>query len=77
MSAPKHIPENDKVLPNMDFSKFKVGIRSLDDAVINLGCYKKINPNMSKENIQRAIVSGNIKQMREASEFYFKISGIY
>lgn len=32
---------------------------------------------MTKENIQRAIATGNIKTMREASEFYFRISGIY
>ena len=55
----------------------KVGIKHLDDAIINLGAYRKINPNMTKENIQRAIARGDIEFMREASDFYFKISGIY
>ena len=51
MSAPRRIPESDKVLPEMDYSRLKVGIKALDDAVINLGSYKKLNPNMTKENI--------------------------
>ena len=55
----------------------KVGIKHLDDAIINLGAYRKINPNMTKENIQRASARGDIEFMREASDFYFKISGIY
>jgi hypothetical protein len=77
MSAPRRTPDNDKVLPEMDYSRLKVGIKSLDDAIINLGSYKKLNPNMTKENIQRAIAGGEIEKMREASEFYFKVSGIY
>ena len=77
MSTPRSIPTEGNVIPEMDYSKIKVGIRQLNDAVINLGSYKKINPNMTKENIQRAIATGNIKFMREASEFYYKISGIY
>ena len=32
---------------------------------------------MTKENIQRAITRGDIEFMREASEFFFKVSGIY
>jgi hypothetical protein len=32
---------------------------------------------MSKENIERAIATGNIEEMREVSEFYFRTSGIY
>ena len=32
---------------------------------------------MTKENIQRAIARGDVEFMREASDFYFKISGIY
>lgn len=55
----------------------KVGIKSLEDAIINLDTYKKINPNMTKERIQRAINQGDLNFMREASDFYFKISGIY
>lgn len=77
MSTPRNLPIEGNVIPATDFSKIKIGIKSLDDAIINLGAYRKINPRMSKENIQRAIAQGDIEFMREASEFYFKISGIY
>lgn len=77
MSTPRSIPVEGNTIPNIDYSKIKVGVKQLNDAVINLGAYKKLNPNMTKENIQRAIARGDIEFMREASEFYFKISGIY
>lgn len=77
MSAPRRVPVDGNVIPDVDYSKIKIGIRSLDDAIVTLGDYKKINPKMTKENIQRAIANGDIDFMREASDFYFKISGIY
>ena len=77
MSTPRSIPIEGNVIPDVDYSRMKVGIKSLDDAVINLGEYKKLNPNMTKENIQRAIARGDIDFLREASNFYFRISGIY
>ena len=77
MSTPKSIPAEGNRIPETDYSKIKIGIKSLDDAIINLGSYKKLNPNMTKENIQKAIARGDIEFMREASDFYFKISGIY
>ena len=70
MSTPRSIPET-------DYAKIKVGLKALDDAVVTLGAYKKLNPRMGKDSIQQAIASGNIEQMREASEFYFNVSGIY
>jgi hypothetical protein len=72
MSAPRSIPSVET-----DFSKIKVGAKALEDAVINLGSYKKLNPRMTKDNIQQAISRGDIDFMREASDFYFNISGIY
>jgi hypothetical protein len=44
------LPEQN-IIPQIDYSKMKIGIKSLDDAVINLGDYRKLNPNMTKENI--------------------------
>lgn len=77
MSTPKSTPVSGNTIPDTDYAKLRVGIRSLEDAVISLGEYKKLNPNMTKENIQRAITTNNISMIREASEFFFKISGIY
>lgn len=77
MSTPRSMPIDGNRIPEVDYGKMKVGIRSLDDAVINLGSYRKLNPRMTKENIQNAITTGNIAFMREASEFFFRVSGIY
>jgi hypothetical protein len=51
MSTPRSIPTEGNVIPDMDYSKIKIGIKHLDDAIINLGAYRKLNPNMTKENI--------------------------
>lgn len=51
MSTPRSIPTEGNVIPNIDYSKIKIGIKSLDDAIVNLGAYRKLNPNMTKENI--------------------------
>ena len=62
----------------VDFSKIKVGIKTLEDAVINLSDLKKINPRLAdKKEVLRAIHDGDILMMREISNFFFKTSGIY
>lgn len=64
--------------PATDFSRIRVGIKQLDDAIISLGDYKKINPKYGdKKFIQDAINKGDVVAMREISKFYFRISGIY
>lgn len=62
----------------IDFSKIKVGIRTLEDAVINVGDYAKINPRLgNKEEVLRAINNNDIEAMRDISNFFYKTSGIY
>ena len=64
--------------PTIDFSKIKVGAKILDDAILKLGDYKNINPRLSdKVTILRAIHTYDLKTMREVSDFFYKISGIY
>lgn len=41
-----NIYENNDTFNPIDFSKIKVGAQTLDDAVLELGSYKKINPNL-------------------------------
>lgn len=61
-----------------DFSKIKVGVKTLDDAIVDLGDLKKIDKRLaSKENILKAIYSCNFEEMREISNFFYKTSGIY
>ena len=65
-------------IPTLDFAKIKVGAKTLDDAILNLGDYKRANPRLAdKATILRAIHTGDIKLMREISDFFYKISGIY
>ena len=62
----------------VDFSKIKVGAKTLDDAVLNLGQLRKINPSMaSKQNVLMAIARGDIDKLRQISNFFYRTSGIY
>ena len=62
----------------IDFNKIKIGLQTLDDAVLNLGVYNKISPRLaSKENVLRAIHNYDLKAMREISDFFYKTNGIY
>ena len=62
----------------VQFSKIRVGIRTLEDAVMDLGTLKKINPSYgNKEFVLKAITQGKIDEMRNISNFFYKTSGIY
>lgn len=77
------IPETDASLYNeqytpTDFSKIRVGIKTLEDAVINTNPYMRVNPRLGdKDFVLRAINQGDIGRMREISDFFYKTSGIY
>ena len=77
LSAPREFPVEGNIIPETNFSRVKVGLKTLEDAIINLNSYTKMNPRMTKERVTKAIASGDIEFMREASEFFFKVSGIY
>lgn len=63
--------------PN-DFSKIRVGIKQLTDAVIDVGSYKKVNPKCGdKETVLKAINRYSLSDLREISNFFYKTSGIY
>lgn len=64
--------------PPVDFSNIRVGLKTLEDATLTLGDYKKANANVAnKEWVLKAIADGNVERMREISDFYFKTCGIY
>ena len=68
---------NEEYVP-LDFSKIRVGVKTLDDAVLSLGQYKRINPNLGdKQQILQAINSMNLNKMRDISNFFYRTSGIY
>lgn len=61
-----------------DYSKIKVGTKTLEDAVYNLGSFKKSNPRLGdKVAILRAIDENDYAFLREVSDYFYKISGIY
>ena len=63
---------------NIDFSKIKVGAKTLDDAILDLGSLKKVNASMADKNyILWAIDQSNYEEMRAISIFFYKTSGIY
>ena len=63
---------------NTEFSKIRIGVKNLDDAILDLGDYKKINPRLAnKQTVLKAIDDGDLKTMREISDFFYKTSGIY
>ena len=65
--------------PPLDFNKLKVGVKTLEDAVItSAGDLKKANPNLAdKQTVLKAIDSYDYAKMREISDFFFKTNGIY
>lgn len=61
-----------------DFGKIKVGLKTLDDAIISYGTVNKVNPRLgTKDNVLKAINNGDLEQMRSISNYFYKISGIY
>ena len=65
-------------LPISDFSKIKIGAKTLDDAVYKLGDLSKANPRLADKNfVLQAIDNYDVKTMREISDFFYKTSGIY
>lgn len=62
----------------VDFNRVKVGVKSLDDATLNLGSIKKVNSSMAdKAKILSAIENRDYDELREISNFFYETSGIY
>lgn len=62
----------------LDFSKMKVGLRTVDDAVVNIGNYGKVNKNYGdKQYILNAIDKRDYNTLREISNYFYESSGIY
>ena len=62
----------------IDYNKIKVGVKTLDDAIIKLSELRKTNPRLAdKKTVLGAINSRDLATMREISDFFYRISGIY
>ena len=60
------------------YGKIKIGTKSLEDAVLNLGSIQKETRNtINKSVIYRALIDNDIEKLREISNYFYKTSGIY
>jgi hypothetical protein len=60
------------------YGKIRLGVRTLEDAVLNLGALKSANRRLaSKEMVLRALAENDLATLREISHFFFRTSGIY
>ena len=63
---------------NIDYSKVKVGVKTLDDAILNLGALKKLEKNYgNKAMVLQALAQKDMVTLREISEYFYAINGIY
>ena len=65
---------------NSEYKKIKVGVKNLDDAILELGQLKRAVPKMpfgDKRKLYKAIMENDYKTLREFSRFFYKTSGIY
>lgn len=63
---------------NIDFAKLKAGARLLDDVSININALKRTNRNYAdKDRILTALERKDVVYLRQASEFFYEVSGIY
>ena len=62
----------------LDYGKIKVGTKTLDDAVLNLGTLDKINkPYGNKFMVMKALADRDIPTIRAISDYFYTTSGIY
>lgn len=62
----------------IDYGKIKVGTKTLDDAVLNLGSIPKIRHDFgNKAFILQAISERNLPLIREISNYFYNTNGIY
>ena len=63
-----------------EFKRIKVGVKQLDDAVLNLGSIKNSMPGhgyTNKSFIMKALVNNDIAELRAISNFYYNLNGVY
>jgi hypothetical protein len=61
-----------------EYGKVKVGLRSLDDAILSLGSLKQTNKNYGdKAAVLKAIDNVDVDTLRAISNFFFRTNGIY
>lgn len=65
---------------NIEFNKIKVGVKTLDNAILRMENYKSEYAEagqISKQGIYNAIISNDVQEMRRISNLFYKLNGIY
>ena len=63
----------------IDYNKIKVGVKTLEDAVLVLGDLKR-NGNQNFANkglILKALMDNDLETLREISNYFYKTNGLY
>jgi hypothetical protein len=62
----------------LDYGKIKVGTKTLDDAILNLGSIRKAHRTYgNKQVVLRALGERNLPLLREISNYFYSTNGIY
>ena len=72
--------QNYSTADGSEYKRIKVGIKQLDDAVLDLGLLKKSLPNhiyTNKAAVMQAIAENDLEEQRNISNFFYSVSGIY
>ena len=72
------IPEQANNYVPIDFSKIRIGTKIISDATLKLGDFRRVSPQLAdKTQVLKAIYSCDLNKMREISNYFYRISGIY
>ena len=72
------ISSQDNNFVPVDFSKMRIGVKTVSDAVLQLGDLRRANPRLAdKMEVLRAIHSLDLQKMRDISNYFYRTSGIY
>ena len=74
------LQEIDKLEDPLAYRQIKVGVKKLDDAVLNLGTYNQSLPKysgISKGMILQALACNDLGQLRRISNLFYNVNGMY
>lgn len=64
-----------------EYGKIKVGVKTIEDAILNLGAYRRIDIGcgryFDKHDILKAIATRDYRLIRAISDFFYRTNGIY
>ena len=64
--------------PINEYGKIKVGVKTLQDATIELGNLAKNNPVYTNKNeVLKALAKNDVKELRAISNYFYRTNGIY